>query len=126
MQTSNTPLANSLEFADGIAKIFGADGSRLMYNTDETASGKKLLFRYYQNADNAILVAPQLYRYIGSETAIYNVELTGIYSENGRILGAENLQIFTVSGIDVTHENGRLSGIYIVKSGEKIAKIAVK
>ncbi len=64
---------------------------------------------------------------IGENTGIEQAEiLDNIYTENGRIYGAEDMQIFTVTGIDVTKENGNLQGVYVVKSGNKVGKIIVK
>ncbi len=61
-------------------------------------------------------------------TALEQVELSAIYAVGGTIegIGAAG-RIFTVSGMDVTSQNGSLtSGIYIVKLGEQTQKIAVK
>ncbi len=61
------------------------------------------------------------------ETAIPEIELLeGIYALNGTIYGVDDMQIFTITGLDVTNENGSLSGIYVVKSNNKIAKVVVK
>lgn len=61
-------------------------------------------------------------------TALEQVELSAIYANGGTIegIGAAG-RIFTVSGMEVTSQNGALtSGIYIVKLGDKTQKIAVK
>lgn len=61
-------------------------------------------------------------------TALDQVELSGIYANGGTIegIGAAG-RIFTVSGMEVTSQNGALtSGIYIVKLGDKTQKIAIK
>lgn len=61
-------------------------------------------------------------------TALVAPELSGIYANGGTIegIGAAG-RIFTVSGMEVTSQNGALtSGIYIVKLGDKTQKIAVK
>ncbi len=59
-------------------------------------------------------------------TALQAVTVTDIYANNGRIYGAEGMRIYTVSGMDVTDQNGRLNGIYIVKAQTGVYKIAVK
>ncbi len=52
--------------------------------------------------------------------------IEGIYSANGQIFGADDLQIFNLTGTDVTHLNGQLeNGIYIVKVGDKTQKLFV-
>lgn len=57
---------------------------------------------------------------------VSNVKIGGIYAENGRIFGAENLQIFNLLGQDVTKDNGSLKGIYIVKHQKATMKIVVR
>ena len=59
-------------------------------------------------------------------TALQAVTVTDIYACNGRIYGAEGMRIYTVSGMDVTDQNGQLNGIYIVKAQTGVYKIAVK
>ncbi|MGM9745692.1 MAG: hypothetical protein ACI30H_01835 [Paludibacteraceae bacterium] len=59
-------------------------------------------------------------------TALQAVTVTDIYANNGRIYGAEGMRIYTVSGMDVTDQNGQLNGIYIVKTQTGVCKIAVK
>ncbi len=62
----------------------------------------------------------------GEPTAIENVEMPAIYANNGTIYGAEGARIFTISGMDVTEQNGSLNGIYVVTFNGKAQKIAVK
>ena len=59
-------------------------------------------------------------------TALQNVEMAEIYAENGTIYGAEVMQIFTITGQNVTEMNGQLNGVYIVKCAEKAQKIIVR
>ncbi len=59
-------------------------------------------------------------------TALQNAELMGIYAENGRIYGTDGMQIFTLTGQNVTEMNGQLNGVYIVKIGDKAQKVVVK
>jgi len=59
-------------------------------------------------------------------TALQTAELMGIYAENGRIYGTDGMQIFTLTGQNVTELNGSLCGVYIVKVGEKAQKVIVK
>ncbi len=59
-------------------------------------------------------------------TALQTAELMGIYAENGRIYGTDGMQIFTLTGQNVTEMNGSLCGVYIVKVGEKAQKVFVK
>ena len=62
----------------------------------------------------------------GSTTALQAVTVADIYANNGRIYGAEGMRIYTVSGMDVTDQNGQLNGIYVVKTQAGVCKIAVK
>ena len=58
-------------------------------------------------------------------TALQTAELMGIYAENGRIYGIDGMQIFTLTGQNVTEMNGSLNGVYIVKVGDKAQKVIV-
>ncbi len=131
LQTSTNALLNSISLDDTNAKIVGADGSQLLYNSDTEASGKTEIFRYYQKTDNPILVAIQLYRYIGAQTALKTVTLDNVYFADGIVHNANNLplEIYNVSGILLTSGNENInisdfsSGVYIVKSGNGLLKI---
>ena len=61
-------------------------------------------------------------------TTVDNKEVIedSIYSNNGTIYGAKNGRIYTITGLDVTKQNGSLNGIYVVKANGKTQKIAVK
>ena len=62
----------------------------------------------------------------GGTTALQAVTMADIYANNGRIYGADGMRIYTISGMDVTDQNGQLNGIYIVKAQDNICKIVVK
>ena len=49
-----------------------------------------------------------------------------LYAEIGRIYGADEMQIFDLLGRDVTHQNGSLNGIYLVKVGNMVQKVIVR
>ncbi len=49
-----------------------------------------------------------------------------LYTENGSILGADHMQIFNITGVDVTNQNGSLHGIYLVKTAGRMQKVVVK
>ena len=59
-------------------------------------------------------------------TALQDAEMAEIYAENGTIYGAEGMQIFTITGQNVTEMNGQLNGVYIVKIGNAAQKIVVR
>ena len=59
-------------------------------------------------------------------TALQNAEMVEIYAAAGRIYGADGMQIFTLTGQNVTEMNGQLNGVYIVKIGDKVQKVLVK
>ena len=127
IQTSDTRLLNAISLDDIDTKIVGEDGSQLMYNSDEAASGRTLLFRYYANpAAVATLLPIQLYRYVGEKTPLAQVEIEGLYTTAGRIVCEGEFQIFDLLGRNVTRLNGSLNGVYIVKVGDKAQKVVVK
>jgi len=49
-----------------------------------------------------------------------------VYGANGTIYGAENGRIYTITGMDVTEQNGRLNGVYVVKINGKVQKVMVR
>lgn len=58
--------------------------------------------------------------------AIRTVEIDNtVYARDGRIYAEEGARIYSLTGLDVTRMNGNLEGIYIVKNGNKVAKVAV-
>lgn len=131
LQISSTALPNQIEM-DGLnVNVIGADGSKLRYNSDEEAPGRKLLFRYYQDVTNAILIPIQLYRYIGANTAIKQVVIDDVYYADGIVHNnnRHHLEIYNINGIllttgdnDINIENFA-AGIYIVKSDSGVLKI---
>lgn len=131
LQTSSTALPNQIEM-DGLnVNVIGADGSKLRYNADETATGRKLLFRYYQDVTNAILIPIQLYRYIGANTAIKQVVIDDVYYADGIVHNNNRhyLEIYNINGIRLTTGDNDINignfaaGIYIVKSSSGVLKI---
>ncbi len=48
------------------------------------------------------------------------------YAHDGRIYGAEGMRIYTLLGLNVTHLNGQLNGVYIVKTADSAQKIVVR
>ena len=133
LQSSTIALKNQIVLDDLNTKITGADGSQLMYNTDSEASGRTLLFRYYRNASNTILAPIQLYRYIGTNTAIKSVELAHVYydSHSGVVhnIEGQELSVYSVCGVLLMTGNSDLNisrfddGVYIIKSTNGLLKI---
>jgi len=59
-------------------------------------------------------------------SAISKIEvLNNVYANQGRIYTEETARIYTITGLDVTSMNGNLEGLYIVKAGNKMAKVMV-
>ncbi len=58
-------------------------------------------------------------------TALQPAESIALYTESGRIICAQEFQIFTLTGQNVTEMNGSLCGVYIVKVGDKAQKVVV-
>ncbi|MGN0187243.1 MAG: hypothetical protein ACI392_05790 [Paludibacteraceae bacterium] len=66
------------------------------------------------------------YELIEEATAIRTIEIDNtVYARDGRIYAEEGARIYSLTGLDVTRMNGNLEGIYIVKNGNKVAKVAV-
>ncbi len=59
-------------------------------------------------------------------TALDNPEIANIYATNGRIENIGTARIYTVTGLDVTSQNGSLHGVYIVKTANTVQKVVVK
>ena len=49
-----------------------------------------------------------------------------IFAIDKTIIGPDDMTIFDLTGLNVTKQNGSLTGVYIVKCGEKVAKIVVR
>lgn len=64
--------------------------------------------------------------YSATPVGLDQTELMEVYANNGTIYASGNLQIFTLTGLNVTSENGNLKGAYIVKVDGKVSKIMVK
>ena len=58
-------------------------------------------------------------------TALQPAESIALYTESGRVICAQEFQIFTITGQNVTEMNGQLNGVYIVKIGDKAQKVLV-
>ncbi|MDD7528690.1 MAG: hypothetical protein PUK04_04405, partial [Bacteroidales bacterium] len=54
------------------------------------------------------------------------IELAGLYTQAGRIYGAEGARIYDLLGRDVTRLNGSLCGVYVVKTANAAVKVVVK
>ncbi len=59
--------------------------------------------------------------------AVDNVTIADVYTEGGRVVAEGEFEIFTVTGQNVTAQNGKLAqGAYIVKVANTVAKVVVK
>ena len=59
--------------------------------------------------------------------AVENVTVANVYTEGGLVVAEGEFQIFTVTGQNVTAQNGNLAqGAYIVKVANATAKVIVK
>ncbi len=59
-------------------------------------------------------------------SALDQVELGTIEVRDGRVYCASDFRIYDTLGRDVTRLNGHLNGVYVVKMGDKAAKIVVR
>ena len=64
--------------------------------------------------------------YNPTPVGVSETELMELYADNGTIYASGNLEIFTLTGLNVTSQNGNLKGAYIVKVDGKVSKIMVK
>ncbi|HRS68242.1 MAG TPA: hypothetical protein P5564_06515 [Paludibacteraceae bacterium] len=64
--------------------------------------------------------------YSPTPVGVSQTELMELYANNGTIYASGNLEIFTLTGLNVTSGNGNLKGAYIVKVDGKVSKIMVK
>ena len=59
-------------------------------------------------------------------TAVDEVTINKIWSDKGTIYSTDEFVIYDVLGRDVTENNGKLKGIYIVKTVNGTQKVTVK
>ncbi len=63
---------------------------------------------------------------VKTATALATTQALDLRTENGRVICAQEFQIFDLLGRNVTRLNGSLNGVYIVKVGDKAQKVVVK
>ncbi len=62
----------------------------------------------------------------GDATAIDMIEIdNSVYARDGRIYAEEGARIYNLVGLDVTEMNGNLNGVFVVRNGNKVAKVLV-
>ena len=59
-------------------------------------------------------------------TALTQVEIDGLYVEDGRVVCAGAFRIYDLLGRDVTRLNGSLQGVYVVTTETAVQKVIVK
>ncbi len=96
-------------------------GSETVFEKVGVPGNVEITFTLVENSDGTLTLS-----YTTVATALDNPEMVNIYAANGRIENIGTGRIYTVSGLDVTDQNGSLQGIYIVKLDGKAHKIAVK
>ncbi len=63
---------------------------------------------------------------LSTTTALEAVVVPQIYAVDGRIVCAGEFRIYDLLGRDVTHQNGSLYGVYIVKTADSTVKVVVR
>ena len=63
---------------------------------------------------------------IGSTVGLEQIELADLYTQAGRIVCKGEFRIYDLLGRDVTHLNGSLCGVYVVKTANAAVKVVVK
>ncbi len=62
-----------------------------------------------------------------SATALQNASVENIYAYQGTVVAPEAARIYSLTGQDVTSQNGHLqNGIYVVRTANKTVKVVVK
>ncbi len=65
--------------------------------------------------------------YPASATALQGVAVASIYAHEGTVVAPEAARIYSLTGQDVTSQNGHLqNGIYVVRTANKTVKVVVK
>ena len=88
----------------------------------EVNTGKFVVPSFLMPASDVVVSAI----FVEEGTALDEVSIGSLYAENGRIYGADEMLIFDILGRDVTRLNGQLSGVYVVKIGNKAQKVIVR
>ena len=73
---------------------------------------------------NGLAIRPVIHRdYVGIEEV--EADAIKVYAKEHTIYCEEPFQIYTVTGLEVTHLNGALEGVYIVKTenGKKLISV---
>lgn len=94
-----------------------------MSSIDNVTAGTKGVFTIYKDSDSPnwwLNFTPE------ATVALEQISAASVYANNGTIYADGNLEIFTLTGINVTSTNGNLKGAYIVKVDGKPSKIMVK
>ena len=109
---------------DAVATFTGSDGKKYAIEGEVLAT----VAQAEDSDDDDIYDKYVDYELDGEEaTAIRDIEvMSDVYARDGRIYAEEGARIYTVTGIDVTTLNGQLDGVYVVKNGNKVAKVVVR
>lgn len=87
----------------------------------------QIVATFVRNENGKPTCTDTYYMHALQPTKLADSMLTDIYAANGRIFSSTPMRIYTLTGIDVTAQNGQLRGIYIVvQSDGQTAKIVVK
>ena len=76
----------------------------------------------YQSRTDGLVIRPVIHR---DYVAIDEVPAIDVYAKEGTIYSELDFEIYNLTGINVTHLNGSLEGIYIVKTNEGNRLISV-
>lgn len=101
----------------------GKSNTILMSSIANVTAGAKGQFSLYKDSDSPnwwLNFTPE------ATVALEQISAASVYANNGTIYADGNLEIFTLTGINVTSTNGNLKGAYIVKVDGKPSKIMVK
>ena len=78
----------------------------------------------YQSRTDGLVIRPVIHRdYVGVDEV--EADAIEVYAKDGTIYSELDFEIYNLTGINVTHLNGSLEGIYIVKTNEGNRLISV-
>ncbi len=112
---------------EAVAKVYGSVGeiTQSICATVHAIAPGKATITIAAEHDPSIKVESQV-TVVSCETALGEIRLVPIFSENGRIIADGDYRIFTITGIDVTEQNGQLEGIYLVRIADQTYKVEVR
>ena len=126
----------TLEDETGSVLVYGLTATKQSYNDKSFATlnlkeGDKITIwgTRSEYKSEAQVGGPAYFveKVMGENTAVEDVVLNNIYVVNGLVVADDEISIFSITGQNITSQNGRLeNGVYIVKTAKSAVKVVVK